>query len=147
MIRIEVLGNETFTRNLVVRPDGKITLPLIRDLQAGGLTPDRLAVQVQEAVTQYMKDPDVSVSVLQVNSRTYTISGRVTRPGTFPLLKAIKVFEALNMAGSFQDFANKSKITIVRGDKRIFFNYTDVLKGKNLKQDIELDPGDMIIVD
>jgi polysaccharide export outer membrane protein len=71
----------------------------------------------------------------------------VTRPGTFPLLKAIKVFEALNMAGSFQDFANKSKITIVRGDKRIFFNYTDVLKGKNLKQDIELDPGDMIIVD
>jgi len=55
----------------VVRPDGKISLPVIRDLQAGGLTPDRLAVQVQETVTQYMKDPDVSVSVLQVNSRTY----------------------------------------------------------------------------
>lgn len=146
VIRIEVFDNDAFTRNLVVRPDGKITLPMIGDMQAGGLTPDRLGLQIQEAVVQYLKNPDVTVSVLQVNSRTYNISGRVTHPGTFPLLKSTKIFEALNMAGSFLDFANKSKIIIARGDQRIPFNYNDVLNGKNLKQNIELEPGDTIIV-
>jgi polysaccharide biosynthesis/export protein len=68
------------------------------------------------------------------------------RTGTFPLVKSVKVFEALNVAGSFMDFANKSKIIIARGDKRIPFNYNDVLDGKNLKQNIELEPGDTIIV-
>ena len=146
VIRIEVFNNEPFTRNLVVRPDGKITLPMIGDLQAGGLTPDRLGLQIKEAVAQYLRDPDVTVNVLQVNSRTYNISGQVTRPGTFPLLKSTKVFEALNMAGAFMEFANKSKIIIARGDKRLPFNYNDVLNGKNLKQNIELEPGDTIIV-
>jgi polysaccharide export outer membrane protein len=146
VIRVEAYNYDTFTRNLVVRPDGKITLPLIGDVQAGGLTPDRLGAQIQEAAAQYLRNPDITVSVLQVNSRTYTISGLMTRTGTFPLVKSVKVFEALNMAGSFMDFANKSKIIIARGDKRIPFNYNDVLDGKNLKQNIELEPGDTIIV-
>ncbi len=146
VIRIEVFNSDAFTRNLVVRPDGRITMPMIGDLQAGGLTPDRLGAQIQEAVAQYLKSPDVTVSVLQVNSRTYNISGLVTRPGTFPLLKPVTVFEALNMAGSFMEFANKGKIIIARGDKRIPFNYNDVLNGKNLKQNIELKPVDTIIV-
>jgi polysaccharide export outer membrane protein len=146
VIRVEVFNNDAFTRNLVVRPDGKVTLPMIGDLQAGGLTPDRIGLQIQEAALQYLRNPDVTVSVIQVNSRTYTISGQVTRPGTFPLLKSTKVFEALNMAGSFIEFANKGKIIIARGDKRLPFNYNEVLSGKNLKQNIELEPGDTIIV-
>jgi polysaccharide export outer membrane protein len=146
VIRIEVFNNDAFTRNLVVRPDGRITLPMIGDLQAGGLTPDRLGIQIREAADQYLKNPDITVSVLQVNSRTYTIAGQVTRPGIFPLLKPTRIFEALNMAGAFMEFANKSKVIIARGDKRIPFNYNDVLNGRNLKQNIELEPGDTIIV-
>ena len=145
VLYINVFHEAEMTRAVSVRPDGKITMPLIGDLQAEGLTPERFAAQLKQALSTFMNNPDVQVSLAQVNSKRYTIAGEVLKPGPYPLTLPIKVFDALNAAG-FRDFANPSKIKIIRGSKRIPFNYKEVLKGKNLEQNIFLEPGDTIYV-
>lgn len=134
------------TRQVVVRPDGKITMNLIGELQAGGLTPDRLGKQITEALQKFINTPDVNVSVLQVNSKKYYVNGEVNRPGPFPMPVPVNVLQAISNAGGFKDFANKKKIVILRGSKRIFFNYNEVIKGKKMEQNIFLEPGDQIFV-
>ena len=128
-----------------VRPDGKVTMPLIGDIQVEGLTPERFRAQLKQALATYMNNPDVTITVMQVNSKRYTIAGEVTRPGPVALVLPTHVFDALSSVG-FRDFANKSKIVIIRGDKRLRFNYNDVLHGKHLDQNILLEPGDTIYV-
>jgi polysaccharide export outer membrane protein len=142
---ISVFREPELSGSVGVRPDGKITKPLIGDMQAGGLTPERLAAQLKQAFSSYIKNPDVQVTVAQVNSKHYTIAGEVTRPGPYPLVLPMTVFEALSNVG-FRDFANTKKIVIIRGTERIKFNYNDVLKGKHLEQNILLLPGDTIYV-
>lgn len=131
---------------VTVRPDGKITLPLIGDIQAAGLTPDKLDAEVTAALSKYINNPDVIVSVQAVRSKRYYVTGEVNRPGAYPLVTPVTVLEALTLAGGFRDFANKKKITILRGNQRFKFNYNDVIKGKNLSQNIVLQHGDYIIV-
>jgi len=131
---------------VTVRPDGKITLPLIGDIQAAGLTPDKLDAAVTEALSKYINNPDVIVSVQAVRSKRYYVTGEVNRPGAFPLVTPLRVLEALTLAGGFRDFANKKNITILRGNQRFKFNYNDVVKGKNLAQNILLENGDYVIV-
>ncbi len=145
ILYIRVFHETELTGPVGVRPDGKITMSLIGDMQAGGLTPERFSAQLKQALSTYINNPDVTVSVAQVNSKRYTIAGEVMRPGPFPLVVATKVFDALSMAG-FRDFANPKKVIIIRGDKRIKFNYKDVLHGKHLETNIFLEPGDTIIV-
>jgi polysaccharide export outer membrane protein len=142
---IGVFHEPELTGPVGVRPDGKITKPLIGDIQAGGLTPERLAAQLKQAFSAYVNNPDVQVTVVQVNSKHYTISGEVGRPGQYPLVLPTKVFDALSGVG-FHDFANKKKIVIIRGTERIKFNFDEVLKGKKLDQNIFLEPGDTIYV-
>ena len=146
ILLIDVWREPQLSGGVAVRPDGKITRPLIGDIQAEGLTPDRLAAQLRQAFTEYLTDPQVTVSVNQVNSRMYTITGQVNRTGTFPLVIPIRVGDALAAAGGFRDFANKKKIVILRGSQRIFFNWEDYLKGKNLDKNIFLEKGDVINV-
>ncbi len=147
IILIKVWREADFTGPKGVRPDGKITLPLIGDLQASGLTPDRLAVQLKQALSEYVKQPDVTVEVIQVNSKRYTVTGEVNRSSAFPLVVAVHVFDAINIAGGFRDFANKKDILILRADgKRFHFNYQDYVKGKNLDKNILLENGDTVIV-
>jgi polysaccharide biosynthesis/export protein len=147
IINVKVWREQDFTGPKGVRPDGKITMPLIGDVQAAGLTPLRLSDQLKQALSEYVKEPDVTVEVLQVNSKKYSISGGVNRPGQFPLVVATKVFDALNLAGGFRDFANKKDILIIRADgKRFHFNYNAYIKGKKLDQNIELQNGDTVIV-
>jgi polysaccharide export outer membrane protein len=129
-----------------VRPDGKITIPLVGDVQATGLTPERLGEQLKQALAEYINSPDVSVSLQQVNSKKFFVTGEVNRPGEYTLLTPTRVFEALSNASGFRDFANKKKIVIIRGAERIRFNYADVLKGKNLDQNIFIENGDTIVV-
>lgn len=129
-----------------VRPDGKITLPLIGDLQAAGLTPEKLDAAVTEALGKYINNPDVIVSVQAVRSKRYYVTGEVNRPGAYPLVTPVTVLEALTLAGGFRDFANKKNITVLRGTQRFKFNYNDVVKGKNLDQNITLQHGDYIVV-
>ena len=147
IILIKVWREADFSGPKGVRPDGKITLPLIGDLQASGLTPDRLATQLKQALSEYVKQPDVTVEVIQVNSKRYTVTGEVNRASAFPMVIAVHVFDAINIAGGFRDFANKKDILILRADgKRFHFNYQDFVKGKNMDKNILLENGDTVIV-
>jgi polysaccharide export outer membrane protein len=145
ILYVQVFHEPEMTRAVGVRPDGKITMPLIGDMQAAGLTPERFGAQLKQALSTYLHNPDVTISLGQVNSKRYTVAGGVQRPGPYPLVLPTKVFDALSNVG-FKDFANLKKIVIIRGDKRIKFNYKDVLHGKNLEQNILLEPGDTIYV-
>ena len=145
VIAINVFQQQELTRLETVRPDGKITMPLIGDIQAEGLTPERLKAQVADALSTKIRFPDVTITVMQVNSKRFTIAGEVMRPGPVALVLPTRVFDALSSVG-FRDFANKNKILILRGNKRIKFNYNEVLKGKHLEQNIFLEPGDTIYV-
>jgi polysaccharide export outer membrane protein len=129
-----------------VRPDGKITLPLVGDVVAGGVTPEILKDRVTQAISEIVKAPQVSVFIRQVNSKKYYITGEARRTGPFPLITPITVFEALSNAGGLGEFAKKKKIVVWRKGQRINFNYKEVAAGKNLEQNIYLEPGDHIIV-
>lgn len=148
VLRIEVFRDADMTRTVSVRPDGKITLPLVNDLQAEGLTPERLAAQIKEALAQFENSPEVTISVLAVNSKSFTVTGRVNRVGRFPLVTPIRVFDAIGLAGGFQDFADEKHIVIVRGGNRLEFNYKDYVKGKKdaLDQNVWLQNGDTVFI-
>jgi polysaccharide export outer membrane protein len=146
ILYVKVFRDTDFTGQYLVRTDGRITLPLIGDMQASGLTPVGLAGQIKTALSEYIIKPDVNVMVYQVNSKTYTVAGEVNHPGRFPLLITTHAFDAINEAGGFKDFANKTDITIIRGSQRLKFNYEDIRKGKKLEQNIELQNGDTVLV-
>jgi polysaccharide biosynthesis/export protein len=143
---VQVWREPDFTRQVMVRPDGKITMPLIGEVVAAGLTPDQLTGNIAKGLAEYLNKPEVLVSVLQVNSKKYYMNGEVNRPGVFPLVVPTRVLEALSAAGGFREFANTKNITILRKGERLKFNYKDVIKGKKLEQNIYLEPGDHIIV-
>jgi len=146
VLYLQVWREPDFSRQLVVRPDGKITLPLVKEMQAAGKTPDALSQEIAKALSEYIKSPEVSVTVLQVNSKKYFITGEVNRPGSFPLAVPTTVLEALTNAGGFREFANLKKIVILRKGQRLKFNYKQVIKGKGQDQNILLENGDYIIV-
>ena len=148
VLKIEIYREDQLSRLVNVRPDGKITLLLVGDLQAEGLTPERLTAQVKEAYSQTLINPEVTISVMAVNSKSFVVTGKVNRTGKFPLITPIRVFDALGLTGGFQDFANTKKITIVRGGQRLTFNYNDYVKGKKeaLDQNIWVQNGDTILV-
>jgi polysaccharide biosynthesis/export protein len=123
-----------------------ISLPLLGDMKAGGLTPEKLAEQIKAGYTKYVTEPEVMVSVAAVNSKKYFISGEVQRPGSYPLVVPTKISQALAIAAGFRDWANTKEILIIRGPKRFKFNYRDFTRGKNLAQDMLLENGDHIIV-
>jgi polysaccharide export outer membrane protein len=146
VLSVKVWREQDFTGLYTVRPDGKITIPLIGDVQASGLTPERLGEQLKQRLSNYINSPDVSVSLQSVNSKKFYVTGEVNRPGEYTLAVPTKVFDALSNSGGFRDFANKKKIIIIRGADRLKFNYQDILKGKNLEQNIFLENGDTVVV-
>lgn len=149
ILKIEVYENEQLSRLVNVRPDGKITLLLIGDIQAEGLTPERLTAQVKEAYEgSGILNPRVIISVMAVNSKSFTITGKVNRSGRLPLVTPLRIFDALGLAGGFQDFADEKHIQIIRGTQRLTFNYKDYLKGKKeaLDQNVWIQNGDTIVV-
>lgn len=131
---------------VTVRPDGKITLSLGGDVQASGLTPEQLSKRITEALSSFINRPQVTVIVQAVFSKKYYISGEVNRPGGFPLVVPTTIVEALTQAGGFREFANQKRIIVMRGAKRVPFNYKDYIKGKGLDQNIQLENGDHIVV-
>ena len=116
------------------------------DLQAGGLTPADIEKSVGEALSKYVVKPLVTVVVEDVRSKRYYLDGGVARPGEYPLVAPTTILEALSKAGGFQEFANEKKIYILRGTKRISFNYKDVIHGKHMDQNILLESDDHIVV-
>jgi polysaccharide biosynthesis/export protein len=146
LLAIKVWNESQLTSNYVVRPDGKISMPLIGEVQAATLTPEKLGTNITEALSKFIQHPDVSVSIGQVNSKKYFIMGEVNKTGSFPLLVPTTVLEALVNAGGFREFAKKKKIVILRAGQRHNFNYEEVIKGKKTEQNIPLEPGDQILV-
>jgi polysaccharide export outer membrane protein len=146
ILLIHVWRENELSSAVQVRPDGKITLNLIGDMEAAGLTPEGLKAKIVEALQEIIIKPEVTVSVRSVLSRKYYITGEVGRSGPFPLVVPITVLEALTNAGGFREFANTKKITILRKGKIIKFNYNDVVKGKNMDQNILVENGDYIHV-
>ena len=136
--------------DVAVRPDGMITLPLLNDVQAAGLTPDQLRESLTTAAGKFFEGPTVAVVVKAINSRKVFITGMVSKPGPYPLSGPTTVTQLIAMAGGLHEFAKKKDITILRteGGREVAyrFNYKDVMNRKNLKQNIELKPGDTIIV-
>ena len=143
---IRVWREPELTTPAQVRPDGMITLNLVGEVQAAGLTPNGLKEKITEAYTEYINKPEVTVAVQSVLSRKYHIAGGVNKGGSFPLVVPTTVLEALINAGGFKEFANPKKVTILRKGKILKFNYNDVIRGKKMEQNILLEPGDTIFV-
>jgi polysaccharide export outer membrane protein len=146
LISIRVWREPENSGTFVVRPDGKVSVPLVGEIQAAGLTPEKLSASIAESLQKVMVHPEVTVGVEKVNSKKYYIQGEVNRPGSYPLVIDTTILEALVNAGGFRDFANTKKIVILRGTERIKFNYNQVTHGKKMDQNILLKPGDQIIV-
>lgn len=150
VLDVDVWKEPELTRQVPVRPDGKISLPLLNDVQAAGLTPAKLADEIGEGLKKYITDPQVTVIVSAINSQRVYILGEVTRAGAYPLLPGMTVLQALSSAGGFTTFANSKKIYVLRQAKgkqqRFPFNYKNVVSGKDTQENIVLDAGDTIVV-
>lgn len=136
------------TGTFTIMPDGRISMPLLTEFKAAGLT----GPQLKDAITSKLRDeagilePVVNVQLLRSNSKHYTMLGAVMRPGPVPLIQDTTLLDALSVAG-FQEFAKKTKITVRRGTKVIVtFNYKDAVKGKDLNKNIMLEDGDVVYV-
>lgn len=150
VLSISVWKDPELTQTVPVRPDGKISMPLLNDVQAAGLTPTELRDHITEGLKKFVTDPVVTVVVTQINSQRVYITGEVTRPGAFPLLPGMTILQALSSAGGFTNFANTKKIYMFRmvNGKRIDFpfDYKAVIHGKKLDQNVMLQAGDTIVV-
>jgi polysaccharide export outer membrane protein len=137
--------------DVVVRPDGKISLPLMNDVQAGGLTPNQLRDAVAAMARQYVEDPNVTVVVKEIKSRKVFITGMVEKPGPYALNGPTTVMQLISLAGGLKEFTDGKKVLIMRTDRSgrqtaHLFNYQKVVGGKSLEQNIELQPGDTVVV-
>lgn len=150
VLDISVWKEPELSRVLPVRPDGKISLPLLRDVQAAGLTPTQLEARLTEGLTGFITAPDVTVIVTAINSRRIFIVGEMTHPGAYPLLPGMTVLQALSNAGGFTQFASTKNIYVLREENgkqmKYPFNFKDVIKSKKPEQNITLKTGDTIII-
>ncbi len=142
--------DKDMSSDVAVRPDGKITLPLLNDVQAAGLTPTQLRDRLTEEARRYVEDPNVTVVVRQINSRRVFVTGEVAKPGPYALGTSTTVLQMIATAGGLREYADAKHISVMRtenGRAVVYpFNYRDVERHKNLKQNLELKPGDTIVV-
>src|SRR6266436_2729332 len=150
VLRIDVWKEPDISRAVPVRPDGKISLPLLNDVQAAGLTAMQLAGSLRESLSKYLTSPQVTVTVTEINSRRVYITGEVTHPGALPLLPNMTILQAPSSAGGFTQFAKVKNIYVLRTENgkqvKYPFNYKEVVKGNLAEQNILLQPGDVIVV-
>lgn len=151
VLRVDVWKEPEISRQAIpVRPDGKISLPLLNDVQAAGLTATALAEVIRNGLKNYITDPQVTVTVMEINSRRVFITGEVVRPGAYPLLPNMTVLQALSSCGGFTQFANIKKIYVLRMESgkqvRYPVNYKSLVSGKKPEENITLNSGDTIVV-
>jgi polysaccharide export outer membrane protein len=150
VLEIFVYKEPSYSREVTVRPDGKITLPMVQDIQAAGLTPPELKKQMEDRLREFVNTPNVTVMVQNINSyKIYTV-GKILNQGVLTLQNPVTVLQALSMVGGFEESAKQDEIVIIRGGNKetsIFkFNFKEVVKGRDLHQNIVLEPGDVLIV-
>jgi polysaccharide export outer membrane protein len=151
VLAINVWKEPDISRPVTVRSDGKISLPLVGELQAGGQTPKQLEQEIAKKLTSYISEPEVTVMVQETKSQRINILGQVARPGAYQLTSSMTVLDAIATAGGFKDFAKQKNIYILRQkpdgtQERLPFNYKDVIKGKNVEQNIRLEARDTVVV-
>lgn len=151
VLAINVWKEPDLTRSIQVRSDGKISLPLVGEVQAAGRTPLQLEQDVAIKLQTYIAKPKVTVMVEQINSKKINILGQVAKPGSYSLALAPTVMDAIAISGGLRDFAKQKGIYILRqspngGESRIPFNYKEFIKGKNLDQNVKLNPYDTVVV-
>ena len=150
VLRIDVWKEPDISRALPVRPDGKISLPLLNDVQAAGLTTMELAASIREGLKKFINSPQVTVTLTEINSRRVYCTGEVLKTGALSLLPNMTALQALSSCGGFTQFAKIKSIYILRVEngKQVQhpFNYKDVVKGKKPEDNILLQPGDIIVV-
>jgi len=151
VLAINVWKEPDISRSVPVRSDGKISLPLVGELQAGGQTPQQLEQEITKRLQSYISEPEVTVIVTDSKSQKVNILGMVTRPGAYLLTSSTTVLDAIAMAGGFKDFAKQKSVYVLRQapdgtQQRLSFNYKEVIKGKNPEQNIRLQAGDTVVV-
>lgn len=151
VLSINVWKEPEVSRTVPVRSDGKISLPLAGEVQASGQTPLQLEKLLAAKLQSFISEPEVTVIVTEIKSQKFNILGMVNKAGTFPLTSSLTVLDAIALSGGFRDFAKQKSIYVLRknpdgGESRLPFNYRDVIKGKNMAQNIRVQPGDTIVV-
>ncbi|MDH3589707.1 MAG: polysaccharide biosynthesis/export family protein [Gammaproteobacteria bacterium] len=151
ILQISVWREPEMSREVLVRPDGKINFPLVGDVDAAGRTPEEVQAEIIERLEQYIPDAVATVAVINVSGNKIYVLGKVLRPGEFTATRAVDVMQALAMAGGLNQFAASNKIKILRRDndgrqRAIEFRYSDVEDGRNLQNNIILQSGDVVIV-
>jgi polysaccharide export outer membrane protein len=151
VLAVNVWKEPEISKVLPVRPDGKISLPLIGDTEASGLTPKQLQANIEKNLEAYMSHPEVTVIVQEAKSQRFNIVGEVERPGSYTLGTPMTVLDAIAVAGGFKDFAKTSKVYVLRGNpdgsqKRLPFNYKKVIKGRHSEENIALQAHDTVVV-
>jgi polysaccharide biosynthesis/export protein len=151
VLAINVWKEQDLTRSVTVRSDGKISLPLVGEIQATGRTPLKLEQDIAAKLTSYISEPEVTVMVQQINSEKFNILGQVAKPGSYSLTGSATILDAIALAGGFKDFAKQKSIYVLRQkadgtQSRIAFNYKDVVNGKRPEQNIKLEPHDTVVV-
>jgi polysaccharide biosynthesis/export protein len=151
VLGISVWKEPDISKSIPVRSDGKISLPLVGEVQAAGRTPLKLEKDIAERLKSYISEPEVTVIVQQINSQKFNILGQVNHPGSYPLTNSPTVLDAIAIAGGFRDFAKQKSIYVLRQkadgtQQRLSFNYKDVVKGKDPAQNVALQPRDTVVV-
>ncbi len=150
ILHISVWKEPELSQNVVVRPDGKVSLPLMNEMKVSGLTPSQIQSMLTSRLKAYIVDPQVTVTVNDVRSKNAYITGEVTRPGAYPLLMPTNVLQLIARAGGFTPFATRRGIFVLREvngkQTRLAFPYKDVIRGHKDDQNIELRPGDTVVV-
>ncbi|MGO8795195.1 MAG: polysaccharide biosynthesis/export family protein [Candidatus Sulfotelmatobacter sp.] len=151
VLAINVWKEPDISRSIPVRSDGKISLPLVGEVQATGQTPLKLEKEIAARLKNYIDEPEVTVIVQQINSQKFNILGQVNRPGSYVLTNSATVLDAIAMAGGFRDFAKQKSMYVLRQNadgtqSRLPFNYKEVAKGQNSGQNVKLQPRDTIVV-
>lgn len=150
VLEVVVWREKDMSTQVTVRPDGMVSLPLLNDVQAGGLSPEQFRTRVAESASKYIESPSVTVIVKQINSRKVSVMGEVVKPGIYPLLAPTTVLQLLALAGGPTAFADVKEISVVRTvsgkTTRLLFNYKEVARGRRMEQNILLQPGDTVII-
>ena len=150
VLTITYRNEKDMTGDYIVRPDGKITLPFFGDIDAIGVTPEKLMERLVTVSGKLYVNPTITVGVKAINSRKVSITGGVQKPGQYDILTPMDVLQLISLAGGLREYTSGKNITIIRGEGAaqtpFRFNYKEVLEGKNLKQNIPLKPGDRVLV-
>jgi polysaccharide export outer membrane protein len=151
ILDINVWKEPELSHGVPVRPDGMITMPLIGEIKASGLTPVQLQNQLTTALQKVMSEPQVTVMVSSVNSMSFNIMGQVNKPGYYPLLRPLTILDAIALSGGFRDFAKEKKVYLMRAapdgtQQKYKFNYKEVIKGKNMAQNITIQARDTLVI-